>query len=152
MKKIWIIYLLCVALGASGFTYMVNSVSNPEKRIVGEWKEKSWEYEKVHRKADVSNFEDTISDKVKEQLGKHLMIHTAETWCFHPDGTLILKGNNTEKTVAWRLKGRGHVLQLRHDNGITEHYNLTELGDNQMVLNYDSDMQVRGIAKLTFEK
>jgi hypothetical protein len=61
-------------------------------------------------------------------------------------------GTDTAREVRWKLKGRGHILELEYDNRIVEHYNLTELNDNTMVLNFDSDIQVKGIAKLTFIK
>ncbi len=131
------------------FTLMSFSQS-PEKRIVGQWNEKSWEYERVNLIGDTNNKE--ITDDVKKIIGQHLLIHEAETWQFLPNGKLILKAGENERLVDWKIKGRGHILQLKYDDNVVENYNLTELNKNKMVLNFDSEIQARGIAKLTFEK
>ncbi len=131
------------------FTLMSFSQS-PEKRIVGQWNEKSWEYERVNLIGDTNNKE--ITDDVKKIIGQHLLIHEAEIWQFLPNGKLILKAGESERLVDWKIKGRGHILQLKYDDNVVENYNLTELNKNRMVLNFDSEIQARGIAKLTFEK
>jgi hypothetical protein len=123
---------------------------SPEKKIVGLWSEKSWEYERVNKVGDTNSKE--ITDDVKKIIGQHLLIHEAETWQFLPNGKLLLKSGSTERLVDWKIKGRGHILQLKYDDNIVENYNLTELDNNTMILNFDSEIQARGIAKLTFEK
>ncbi|MBX2915005.1 MAG: hypothetical protein KF856_07015 [Cyclobacteriaceae bacterium] len=128
-------------------------VPNPEELILGNWTEKAWQYEKVsnpnelHRKHSV----DTMAQSVKDQLGKHLIIHSAETWHFNSHGKLLLRGADTVKMVNWKVKGRGHILELEYANQVIEHYNITELTSTRLVLNFDSDIQVKGIAKLTFD-
>lgn len=152
MKPLWI-YIVLLLFAATGMLGVIGYVESPEHVILGTWKEQSWEYEKAYNVAtrNVMN-RDTISQTVKDQLGRHLIIHSAETWDFNPDGKLLLHGANTIKQVKWKLKGRGHILELEYDDNVIEHYNLTELNENTMVLNFDSDIQVRGIAKLTFNK
>jgi hypothetical protein len=132
----------------------MHHVESPEERIIGTWNEKSWEYEKVRRVEDLEKIRsrDTVSQAVKDELGKHLIIHSAEVWEFLPGGTLLLRGPNATRRVTWTLKGRGHILELRYANNVTEHYNLTELSNDKMVLNFDSDIQVKGVAKLSFNK
>lgn len=152
MNRSWIIYIVLTILGASGFTGMINSIPSPEKRIIGSWKEKSWEYEKVESKAQLADLKSSLTDEVKMQLGKHLKIHTAESWYFYPNGILVLEGDDTKQECSWSLKGRGHILQLKYSDGIVESYNLTDLDQTRMVLNFTSEMDVRGLAKLTFEK
>lgn len=144
--RIWIIYIGGFLFGLTGFILLISSTHNPENAILGEWKENKWEYEKVDKPTqDSIEFKDVLVEQ-------NLIIHKAETWTFLPKGRLRLTGEKLDKTVSWRIKGRGHILELRYDNNITEHYNLTELGDTKMVLNFELDMQVRGIARLTFEK
>lgn len=150
--KIALLYTSLIVLIVSGLTTMKLSVQNPEQQIIGTWNEKAWEYEKVNTPKDLVKVKDTFSQVVKDQLGKHLVIHSAEQWKFNRDGTLLLTGNGGNKTVKWKLKGRGHILELEYHDHIIEHYNVTKLTNNQMVLNFDSDIQVKGVAKLTFNK
>lgn len=141
-----VVFLVIVA---TIFTLMSFSQS-PEKKIVGQWNEKSWEYERVNKVGDTNSKE--ITDDIKKIIGQHLLIHEAETWQFLPNGKLVLKSGSSERLVDWKIKGRGHILQLKYDDNVIENYNLTELDNNTMVLNFDSEIQARGIAKLTFEK
>ncbi len=126
--------------------------NNPENTIEGQWKELVWEYEKVDKNDTITNDYDNVSDFVKDVVGENLVIHKAESWTFKPNGKLILKGSNYSKEVNWTIKGRGNILEIKYDNNNCEHYSLTELSDNKLVLNFDTDTHTRGIARLTFEK
>jgi hypothetical protein len=152
--KIIIKYLLFFSMTTAVFFTLLFFSSNPEKQLEGQWKELSWEYEKVDKPTKNGDSLDykKCSDFVKKTVGENLIIHQAETWHFLPKGKLILSSATTEKMVEWRLKGRGNVLEIKYDQGAVEHYNVTTLENGQLVLNFDSDMHVRGIAKLTFEK
>jgi hypothetical protein len=149
MKIITTYTAVFLVIVATIFTLMSFSQS-PEKKIVGQWNEKSWEYERVNKVGDTNSKE--ITDDIKKIIGQHLLIHEAETWQFLPNGKLLLKSGSTERLVDWKIKGRGHILQLKYDDNVVENYNLTELDNNTMILNFDSEIQARGIAKLTFEK
>jgi len=153
MKPVYICLVIFLMV-MSGLILGRNAVVNPEQLIIGTWTEKAWEYEKVNTIRDLKELTrtDTMAQTVKDQLGKHLLIHSAEVWEFRESGLLVLKGKNSEKIARWKLKGRGHVLELEYEDKVKEHYNLTELTENNMVLNFDSDIQVKGIAKLTFDK
>ncbi len=147
------VYTTILLFGALGMLWIMGQLESPEQQILGKWNEHSWEYEKAYSRAALRIMNrDTVAQSVKDQLGKHLIIHSAETWDFNPDGTLMLHGTDTTKQVKWKLKGRGHILELEYADKVIEHYNLTELDKNTMVLNFDSDIQVKGIAKLTFNK
>ncbi len=126
---------------------------SPEMIIEGEWKELAWEYEK----ADIKTFsskasEDNDSSYIKDIAGQDLVIHKAEKWIFCPNGKLILKGENYTKEITWNIKGRGNILELKYDNNNIEHYSLTELENDKLILNFDTSAHTRGIARLTFEK
>lgn len=146
-------YLSLFLFLAFGFTQLKQRVESPERAIIGTWNERSWQYEKVNARSDLKRLQsqDTIAQSVKDQLGKHLVIHSAEVWQFKRNGTLLLHGRDTTKEVRWKLKGRGHILELEYANKVIEHYNLTELTPSRMALHFDSDIQVKGIAKLTFD-
>lgn len=150
--KIWIRYIGFFTLGISIFILLISMSNNPENIIEGQWKELVWEYEKVDKNDTITNDYDNVSDFVKDVVGENLVIHKAESWTFKPNGKLILKGSNYSKEVNWTIKGRGNILEIKYDNNNCEHYSLTELSDNKLVLNFDTDTHTRGIARLTFEK
>jgi hypothetical protein len=147
--KIIITYTAVFLVIVGSFITLISLSQSPEKKIVGQWKELSWEYERVNK---LGNSSKEITDDVKKIIGQHLLIHEAETWQFLPNGKLLLQAGENEKLVSWKIKGRGNILQLKYDNQVIENYNLTELDNNTMILNFDSEIQARGIAKLTFEK
>lgn len=149
--KIKTLYIIIFVLLTVAISFALMRIQNPEKVILGNWQEKSWEYEKVQYKEDANHVNYVYSSNLKDVIGKHLLIHTAESWHFKPNGNLILKGNNQEKKVQWALKGRGHILEIKYGD-ITERYNITEIKKDKIVLNFESDMQIKGLAKLTFEK
>lgn len=150
--KIWIRYIGFFTLGISLFILLISMSNNPENTIEGQWKELVWEYEKVDKNDTTKSDYNTVSDFVKDVVGENLVIHKAESWTFKPNGKLILKGTNYSKEVNWTIKGRGNILEIKYDNNNCEHYSLTELSDNKLVLNFDTDTHTRGIARLTFEK
>lgn len=150
--KLWFIYLGIFAAGLMSFVVMIQSAPSPETLILGEWKELKWEYEKVNKPDDSLDYK-YISEEVKNKIGEHLIIHQAEVWRFLPNKRVVLIGENTIKHASWRIIGRGHILQLKYDNNnASESYNITDLNEENMILNFDSNIQARGIAKLTFEK
>ena len=139
--------LLGIALVSSVITLYVEP--SPETIILGKWKELKWEYEKVNK---INGKDKPEAEEMKSQHTEKLVIHEAEVWQFLPDKKLKLIGKNREEIVEWHIKGRGNILELRHSSSVIEHYNLTELTGDIMVLNFETDIQVRGIAKLTFER
>lgn len=149
--KIWIRYTSFFGLGLVLFATLISMAKSPEATIEGEWKELAWEYEKVNKNDTVNSDFIHVSSYVKDVAGLDLVIHKAEKWKFCPDGRLILQGKNYSKEIAWVIKGRGNILELKYGNNI-EHYSLTELSDNKLILNFDTNTNTRGIARLTFEK
>ncbi|MGV3697790.1 hypothetical protein [Flavobacterium sp.] len=149
--KIWIRYFGFFGLGFFLFTTLISMSQSPEMLIEGEWKELAWEYEKVNRNDTVKSDYITVSSYVKDVAGLDLIIHKAEKWKFCPDGKLILEGKGYSKEIGWTIKGRGNMLELKYDNNI-ERYSLTELSDDKLVLNFDTNTNTRGIARLTFQK
>ncbi len=149
--KLWTIYCSIFIIILSGFVLMVSSNPHPEDTISGKWEEVSWKYEKVN-KPDKATIRDYSSAEIKQMIGQDLVIHEAEKWTFLPNGRLQLEGNNDTKTVEWRIKGRGHILQIKYDGGVVENYNITFLNNSQLVLNFDLEVKAKGIAQLTFNR
>jgi len=151
--KIWIRYISFFAVGVFLFVILIGMANSPEATIEGEWKELVWEYEKVDKINDTTKSDyDNVSYYVKDVAGQDLVIHKAEKWIFCPNGKLILEGEDYSKEISWNIKGRGNILELKYDNNNVEYYSLTELSDNKLVLNFDTNTHTRGIARLTFEK
>ena len=149
--KIWIKYISFFSLCLLLFITLISMAKSPDMIIEGEWKELAWEYEKVNKNDTVNSDYTNVSSYVKEVAGLDLVIHKAEKWKFLANGKLILEGENYTKEIDWVIKGRGNVLELKYGNNV-EHYNLTELSDDKLILNFDTNTNTRGIARLTFEK
>lgn len=145
--KLWTTYIAFFIIGISGFAFLFKNVSSPEKIILGEWKETEWRYDKaVAFAADIAAASRTNTGQPE------FSFHKAEDWSFLPDGRLRLFIAGKEELLTWRIKGRGHVLQIKYGNERTENYQLTVLNNERMILNAESDMQARGIAQLIFER
>lgn len=149
--KLWLVYIIIFSLGLISFIVLITKSSSPEEQILGEWKEMSWDYEKVN-KPNKASLRDYSSAEIKQLIGQDLVIHEAEKWEFLPNGQLKLIGEDTIKMVNWRIKGRGHILQIKYDDGVIENYNITVLRNKKLVLNFDLDVKAKGIAQLTFNK
>lgn len=150
--KLFGIYIGVFLLGLGSFFLMIGASISPESLILGKWKETKWEYEKMDKSPVYPDKRSIDSDVIKQISGENLLIHKSETWHFYPDGRLVLTGGGMVKTAEWRIKGRGHILQLRHANKTVENYNIDVLNNNALVLNFEADLEVRGIAKLTFNR
>lgn len=151
--RIALIYMGAFALCLTLLGMIRTSSTTPESVILGNWEEVDWKFERTDKatKNSVASQENAVK-YVKDVMAQHLVIHEAEHWEFRPNGELILRGDGYEKCVDWCIKGRGHILQIKYDDGGTEHYNITELEDGRLILNFDSDVQARGIARLEFVK
>ncbi len=146
--KLWFIYIAVFALGLTGFTVMMQSSSSPEKLILGPWDEKTWKYEKGSAiGADIA-----AASKTQTKPLQGFSLHEAENWEFLPGGKLRVTVNDEVQQLKWNIKGRGHVLQIKYAPGHVENYQLTQLSKDKMVLDAESDVQARGIARLTFER
>lgn len=148
-----IIYPSTFTLLAGLYFTLLSLQESPVEHIVGEWKEVSWEYEKLDSlNRNVNGFDYMLTDHIKEEISKHLVIHKAETWKFSEDEVLEMEGNDIRKSLHWTLKGRGNILQIDGQEETLEYYEIQELSADRMVLHFNFDMQVRGIVKMTFER
>lgn len=139
--KIWKLYFLTSALLGGLVAGLLAISPSPESLLMGRWKEVSWEYEMKGS-----------GPEVRERLGKTLLLHQTEFWEFTPGNKLTLFRKGKSDTVHWRMAGRSNALALTHAAGVTEHYNITRLTPDRLELNFETDIQARGIAKLTFER
>lgn len=139
-----------LGVGAVYFT-LLSMQEGPESNILGEWKEVSWEYEKVDNLID-TGFEIQLTDHIKSQIAENLVIHEAEIWKFASDKTLEMQGDMLFKSLNWKLKGRGNILQIQGKDTLQEYYQIQKLDADRMELHFNFDLQVRGIVKITFER
>ncbi|TWI81652.1 hypothetical protein IQ13_2670 [Lacibacter cauensis] len=145
--KLWITYSAVFVIGIAAVLLLFNASANPEKAILGKWKETEWKFEKA-----IAFAADIAAASKTKTTQPEFSFHRAEDWEFLPGGLLRLKIAGKEEHLSWRIKGRGHVLQIQYGDNRIENYQLTVLENNRMVLNAESDMQARGIAQLIFER
>ncbi len=150
--KFNLLYPTSFSLVLGVYFTLLSFQESPEIQLLGEWKEVSWEYEKLDSLISDESFDYMLTDHIKSQISKNLIIHEAEIWNFVDEHTLEMKSSNTQNSLNWTLKGRGNVLQINGSGGVIEHYIIQEISPNRMVLHFNSDMQVRGIVKMTFER
>ncbi len=122
---------------------------DPESLLTTRWEESSWQYEKVDRVPDeVRRFGGIRIGAFEEHTARR---HISEYWQFFSDRSFeIGLADGTVTKGRWRMKGRGHILTLRHENGDVEVYDVKLLTEDGLVLHFDLGMELRGIARLEF--
>jgi len=146
MRRLLYVYLAVFSFVIMGFSWMIRTAPRPDQVILGHWREAGWHYERVYKKEDES-VRNILSNR-----GNQVAIHKAETWSFLPGGQLVLAKDGRRDTISWCIKSRGNILELTYGDGRKEHYDLTNLSSEQMILNFEMDTQIKGLAKLTFER
>lgn len=133
---------------------IIGDLNHPEKEIIGTWKEVEWHYDKVDRlKGSSAVQKDNLQNELKNQISENLIIHKSEKWIIKSNGELeLIKKNGDLEKVKWRLKGRGHILKLIHENGQLEFYHIHKMSTNKLILHFENDNHARGIVKIIFEK
>lgn len=145
---VYIVFALLLTMSVA----VISKGGSTEELIVGKWEEVSWKYEKVEGHSDPYWLTE-IDDKQKYEISQGLIIHQAEVWEFDKDRNLkLIGGNQQEEKVNWKVKGRGNVLELQHENLVLEDYQIQEITEDSLVIHFNSDLQVRGIVKMTFRK
>lgn len=149
--RIWLIYTFIFTALATVVIGMMSMDRSNEYKVQGVWREVAWEYEKMDTDVKKSDGAWSIDERQKLEISEGLSIHEAETWNFSKDGTLELYRNNQLLSeLTWKIKGRGHILKLIGKDDKAEHYQIQKLGDNLMEIHFNTDLQVRGIVKMTF--
>src|SRR5690606_3155956 len=144
--RIVVLFFSSFCLFLTGFCVLLSFAPNPEKLVLGEWKETDWQYMSFASPAD-SGADGFISGIERAQYAEHVIYHEAESWCFNPDGTLILTKPEATYTLKWFIKGRGNVLELRYNDNRTEHYNMHITRDGVLELYHELDTGIKGTAK-----
>lgn len=147
-------YLAGLILSVGLIVLLTAGATSPDSLLVGTWQETSWEYEKTDlaRPADSLTGKE-ISEGVKRMIAQDMIVHRSEKWQFGPDGSLrLLEGTAPVRRLNWKMKGRGHVLLLRYNDRLEESYTVARLTENQLVLHFYTEMQARGIARITFTR
>lgn len=141
-------------LGLVGIAvHVVIGDAHPEKRLLGQWKEVSWTYEKIDPTPLELSTGTTLGQELRNEITKGLVIHESETWRFAPGSELVLHKNGARNdTLQWKLKGHGHMLQLVFNDTHQEVYQLRKLKEDEMVLQFNNDMIARGVVKIVFKR
>lgn len=147
--------ILFLGISIIGYSFMRLNMKSPEDILVGDWSENSWKYERVASPGQKQGaYEDSLSGSLKEYLGKSLFLHENETWSFLQNGELHISSPNKEpKIFHWRLKGKGDMLVIKDENmNPMEHYKITYINKDSLSLSFELDIQVKGLASMTFKK
>jgi hypothetical protein len=127
--------------------------AEPEKLLVGCWKETAWTYERADTNGETPQGLWNDGIRIREYPDRQVIRHEAEGWEFKSRGDLVIRGREGDLHHAqWRLKGRGHVLTIWHEDDQFEVYDIKELNRDELILHYDMGMEVRGIARLEFTR
>lgn len=127
---------------------MTGKEFNPEKEFMGSWNEIDWNFKEAE-KSVVTNL-GLLKSSPKESSNS-IRIHSAKNWDFKPNGVLILHDETESKSLEWRLKGRGHILEIT-DGQVTEFYDINSLSENKIELNFIAPSYVKDHAKLVIER
>lgn len=151
---IWLFFIISFFVLFSGIVTFNSISDSPENLIIGEWSESVWSYELRDSKLSLEDSTGRfLSEEVKSRLATDLLIHKSEHWVFEePDKIRIYKKNGEVEVVKWRLAGRGHILKLIHENGQKEIYDIKEINADELIINFDMGLELRGVAKLSFRR
>lgn len=136
-------------------TFVMISLDKKEENLIGSWKEIEWTFEQNRNPhVTINDNADTLSADVKAEIGRHLLIHAAENWKFNANNQLYIRKSDEEKNLCrWYIKGRGNVLEIMNpDNNITETYEIVHLSKDSLVLSFEVDLQLQGLAKMKFKR
>ncbi len=147
------IFVISLPIIAWSLFLIFSDQISPETQLLGHWKESKWEYAKNDRNIYSDTIEKSTKDELYELMGDKIKIHQAEKWIFSKNRKLeILKLDGSSVFAKWIIKGRGHILRIVYPDQTEEYYDIKELNNNHLELHFDIGMEVRGIAKLTFDK
>ncbi|MEQ8337050.1 MAG: hypothetical protein RIA62_06875 [Cyclobacteriaceae bacterium] len=127
--------------------------NDPEELLIGNWQEVSRSYERIDDPKKTLFAWIGASDDEKHHEVTREIAHDGDIWHIEQQGQLSLNNKDYgHKNVIWKLKGRGNILELVYNNTTSEVYSIQEITDDKMVLYFNTDLQVRGIVKMVFEK
>lgn len=127
---------------------LIGKKYNPENEFVGSWEEIDWNI-KGAEKSVVTDLGLVQAQSAEEE--DSIRFHVAKSWKFKPGGILILEDKNEERKLEWRLKGRGHILEIS-DGVVTEFYDINLLSDEKIELNYIAPSFVKDYARLVIKR
>lgn len=136
-----------IILGCTSILLMAANANTSQDQLVGEWLEQQWQYEQASEQPNSFG-----SANLEETINNQLVWHRSEAWTFSAKGDLYMKSSDTTTIAHWCLKGRANVLVITYPDGQQEQYNLSRVSTDSLVLHFESQIQARGIAKLTFTK
>lgn len=151
-KGVWLLFIVTFFLFFASIITFNTLSDSPENLIIGEWTESVWSYELLDAKlGQTESTNRQISKEIKNRLSVDLFIHKSENWVFEKPNTIkIYKKNGEVEKLKWQLVGRGHILKLFHENGQIEIYDIKEVNSEELTINFDMGMELRGVARLSF--
>jgi len=118
--------------------------TDPQEQLWGEWELVHHRVEKAVRRPKVNQLDYSI--------GHRLSPHQCERWTFDTQNGLSLIDPSGKRIQAgWSLKSRGDLLEITGLSGVRD-LTIEYLDHQKMVLYYHSDLQIRGVVKMTLRK
>ncbi|WP_341225143.1 hypothetical protein [uncultured Arcticibacterium sp.] len=122
-----------------------------EGQLLGDWDEVTWEYENSNTDDRMIDFE--ISQGQRSETFEKLIIYGGESWRFTNDYKMKLRlQDGSYEDVKWKVKGRGNVLELEHENLGSEKYQIQKISEDNLVIHFSSDAQHTGVVKMTLKR
>lgn len=141
-------YLL-LAILLIGASLVIRHAENPERLIQGEWVEKEWRLEKDNASAVE---ESQMQSGLKKEILRNVEELHLGVWKFGEDGSLKSTSSTQNGAIAWFIKGRGHVLELRREGKTIESFQIQQISKTRLVLHLNFDLQVKGIIEIVLER
>lgn len=150
-----LVFSLFLLLSIGTYSFIRLQLPSPESFLLGEWNEREWNYERFSNTEFLQQHDsNNVVLTHVPSTEKGLLFHEHERWEFNKDGLLQIVDNQEQvHAYKWCLKGKGDVLLIKnHNDEVLEHYKITHLDKDSMVLNFELDIQVKGLARLTFKR
>ena len=152
--KSFAILLMVLLVTLAGLAFVnVGSGARPEVMLMGEWQEVFWTYEMVDGTSHTPDAGTSLSEELRNEITRGMVIHESETWRFGPGAALVLqKAGQRNDTLQWKLKGHGQMLELVFGDRHQEVYNIRELKEDELVLQFNNDMIARGVVRIILKR
>ncbi len=139
--------VLVVLMVIVASTLALSMRTSPHKHIEGTWVLSDHKVEKVvHRTRSSAR---TVNGKTTTIF----IPHECARWEFDKNQQLYVTDYQGRRAKAnWSLKSRGDLLEIKCMGGKLQDLTIERLDDTEMVLYYHSDLQIRGIIKMTLKK
>lgn len=135
-----------------GALMVIICTTSPEKKILGEWEEVGWYFEKPDARLPKDRLDEILRDYVREGIMEKMEVLHVDSWQFKENGTLLTEPDSSKANLAWSIKGNGHILELRRNGYTLESFQIKKLDRDLLELHLMLDIQMKGIVKIVLKR